>query len=400
MKALRVLSLDGGGLRGIFTLRLLEAIERLCGRRIQEIFDYCIGTSTGGIIALALFHAKMSVSETMALYERLGRDAFVKWVLSSSPHRYDHKKLEKLLQAEFGAADLGSQTDPYVAVVAHRWDRTPNRLAVFANYSLDKEPFEHAGLGVPVWAAARATSAAPTFFQPCTVDRRQYVDGGLVANNPVLVGFAEASQLGDVTCVVSVGTGKRPTDVALKKNCPFVWDLAHDLVEGSLEASSHLQHTVADAFFDYLAVPFLRLDGKISHQIIHDASKMSSWIAAADELLYDVGDKLAAFCNDHLGGMVPSPPSRVSSDDEGELKDPFLLREEDASHEDARPSSPTVTVDEVADNNHAIILQEEEEEDSPEIHGRSGRRREARTWKPPNTKHTDVPTDDETPLDS
>ena len=103
MRRLRILSLDGGGLRGIFTLRLLQALERECRQPVQELFDYVIGTSTGGILALALFHCGFTIEECVDLYRELGAEAFQRWKVGAGrAHAYDHYKLEALLRAKFG----------------------------------------------------------------------------------------------------------------------------------------------------------------------------------------------------------------------------------------------------------------------------------------------------------
>lgn len=311
-RTLRVLALDGGGLRGIFSLRLLLAIEERCRSRIQDLFDYAIGTSTGGLIALALFAKQLSVRETMALYDQLGTKAFVKKLGAlGSAHSYDHTALEALLRDKLGEESLTlSSSTHYVAVVAHRWDRSPNRVALVANYP-PVGHFDHVD-AASLWEAARATSAAPTCFEPASIGDAQYVDGGLVANNPTLVGFAEATALGRVSCVVSVGTGRPPSDVRPRDANPWIWTLAQDIVAGSLEASADLQHVVAQAFFDYLAIPFIRLDGNVKHPDMDDVTRAKSWLAAADELLRGriFCDKLHSFCDDHL-----LPPRRLPSDD-------------------------------------------------------------------------------------
>ena len=310
----RVLSLDGGGLRGIFTLRLLQEIEAQCGLPIQECFDYVVGTSTGGLIALAIFHCGMSIPECMELYREMGGSAFQKWKLGAGrAHAFDHTKLEALLLEKFGDRRMDEARGTKVAVVSHRWDQSPNRLAIFANYDLDpsRSRFERAPLGCFVREAARATSAAPTYFEPCAIDcdgvRRQYVDGGLVANDPVLISFAEASTLGVVRSVVSLGTGRLPVEVRPRDPNPWLWTLAHDLVEGSLEASANIQAGVATSIFEYLAIPFLRLDGAVLSNAMEDASKMSSWVAAAEAILAEKPTKRAIrdFCLENVLLAVP-----------------------------------------------------------------------------------------------
>ena len=95
------------------------------------------------------------------------------------------------------------------------------------------------------------------------------VDGGLVANNPVLLAFAEASTLGIVGSVVSLGTGRLPVDVRTRDPNPWLWHLAKDLVEGSLEASANIQEGASTSIFDSWSNS--RLKGAVACSARHTA---------------------------------------------------------------------------------------------------------------------------------
>ena len=95
----RILSLDGGGIRGLVQIDILCEIERLTGKKITELFDWIIGTSTGGIVALALVYQQMSLSQLRDLYFRLKEEVFSKGRVGFC---YDSLRLEELLKKELG----------------------------------------------------------------------------------------------------------------------------------------------------------------------------------------------------------------------------------------------------------------------------------------------------------
>lgn len=106
----RILCLDGGGIRGLVQIEILCEIERQTGKKITELFDWIIGTSTGGIVALALVYKKMSLSHLRDLYFRLKEEVFSKGRVGFC---YDSLRLEQLLKDELGTETrLGDVTHP------------------------------------------------------------------------------------------------------------------------------------------------------------------------------------------------------------------------------------------------------------------------------------------------
>lgn len=221
----RLLCLDGGGIKGLVLIQMLIALEREAGRPTRELFDWVAGTSTGGILALAIIHGK-SMEYLRCLYFRMKEQVFK----GSRP--YESAPLEDFLKKEFG--ETTKMTDvrfPRVMVTSVLADRHPGELHIFRNYdppSIHKEPpykttATFKPLTVPqeqlVWRAARSSGAAPTYFRPMG----RFLDGGLLANNPTLDAMAEIHQynkslkaerrteeVSQLGIVVSLGTGKPP----------------------------------------------------------------------------------------------------------------------------------------------------------------------------------------------
>nr|XP_057901984.1 85/88 kDa calcium-independent phospholipase A2 isoform X1 [Doryrhamphus excisus] len=221
----RLLCLDGGGIKGLVLIQMLIALEKEAGRPTRELFDWVAGTSTGGILALAIIHGK-SMEYLRCLYFRMKEQVFK----GSRP--YESAPLEDFLKKEFG--ENTKMTDvqyPRVMVTSVLADRHPGELHIFRNYdppSVQREPpyattATFKPLTIPreqlVWRAARSSGAAPTYFRPMG----RFLDGGLLANNPTLDAMSEIHQYykvikaeGDgveikkLGLVVSLGTGKPP----------------------------------------------------------------------------------------------------------------------------------------------------------------------------------------------
>uniref|UniRef100_A0AAQ5XGV2 phospholipase A2 n=1 Tax=Amphiprion ocellaris TaxID=80972 RepID=A0AAQ5XGV2_AMPOC len=203
-----VLCFDGGGIKGLVLIQMLIALEREAGRPTRELFDWVAGTSTGGILALAIIHGK-SMEYLRCLYFRMKEQVFK----GSRP--YESAPLEDFLKKEFG--ENTKMTDvqfPRVMVTSVLADRHPGELHIFRNYdppSVHREPpyattATFKPLTTPqeqlVWRAARSSGAAPTYFRPMG----RFLDGGLLANNPTLDAMSEIHQYNkSLKFYVSVG---------------------------------------------------------------------------------------------------------------------------------------------------------------------------------------------------
>jgi patatin-like phospholipase/acyl hydrolase len=190
-KRFQILSLDGGGIKGLFSAAVLAAIEEDLGTNVLDHFDLIAGTSTGGIIALGL-GLGMRPREIVQFYvaegptifgNRLGWRNALKWVF----RKYPQKRLMQSLQSCFKDARLG---DSKVRLVIPTYCLGDDDVYLF------RTP-HHAMLRrdckVAMWKVALATSAAPTFFPSCRhVDSLRLIDGGVWANNPTMVAVVEA----------------------------------------------------------------------------------------------------------------------------------------------------------------------------------------------------------------
>lgn len=302
-----ILALEGGGLRGVFTLTILKKIEEISGQRITDMFDLIVGCSAGGVIALGM-HLDRSIDEGISLFTDLATEAFVLAASSTSQttakavkattgvglpqstaNKYKHQPLDRLLKRNLTHdLDLKRQDqEPKVAVVSVQWDLDPKRPVLMRSYNKPEDSGMEQGAENPkIWEAARATSAAPTYFRPAYVEDHWYVDGGLVANDPSLVALAEASALYDgmdnINMLLSIGSGCRTAlPVEVNPN-PWLWKLANDVVKACIH------HDVNEvALKAILGDRFMRLDASIVNTGMDDPALMTEWIEAATKYVED-----------------------------------------------------------------------------------------------------------------
>ncbi|MEL6539403.1 MAG: CBASS cGAMP-activated phospholipase [Bacteroidota bacterium] len=223
-KQIRVLSIDGGGVRGIIPARILQEIETRTGRRIHELFDLIVGNSTGGILALGLVtpdekrQAKFKAKELVNFYQQNCAKIFshswwgkvsTGWGLWSP--KYSRDNLDKILKEVLGDVKMSQTLKPAMITsysldqsLPHLWTTRRAKQAPHHDYYIRD--------------VAGATSAAPTYFPPKVIktpDGRTLheVDGGLWANNPEFTTVEELKAMGvtatdtDVL-IVSLGTGQ------------------------------------------------------------------------------------------------------------------------------------------------------------------------------------------------
>ncbi len=252
----RILSLDGGGIRGIVTLSYLKHMEDLLKKRhgddnefrLARYFDLIAGTSTGSIIAAGLALG-MTVDALTELYLRLGKQVFYRsrWRKGILRARYSHERLTEHLQRIMGEdTTLGSASlQTGLLVMTKRMDTgSPWPLGNNPNgryYKARSSDSWISNKDYPLWQVVRASTAAPSYFDPekITIAEKKgydtqlghFVDGGVSPfNNPTLQAFMYATLSGfrvgwdvgaDKLLVVSVGTGrgglgKKPTWITAK----------------------------------------------------------------------------------------------------------------------------------------------------------------------------------------
>lgn len=251
--AVRLLSLDGGGVRGLCSLLILERIMREIERieieqdpgsrhRVRipaDYFDLAGGTSTGGLICIMLFRLRMDIQSAIVEYKRLSPEIFRQsrarfiggniakaavgkpWFKGRRLKRgvrrivnerlpYDEKDRlgdnvsEATLKSELPEIQEG--TCKTFVVALKREDRSAVLLRSYTAPSENDAEFNDC----KIWQAARATSAAPFYFPTAKIGETRFWDGGLAHNNPIQRVWDEGGRLfpdNQTACIVSLGTG-------------------------------------------------------------------------------------------------------------------------------------------------------------------------------------------------
>ena len=207
----KILSIDGGGIRGIVPALVLAELERRMERPAAAVFDLIAGTSTGGILACALAKPEaLPAAELVALYEEEGPKIFSRSVWQRihsaeglADEKYDADALEEALGRYLGDARLRDTTTD---LLIPAYDTERRRPEFFKT----TRAREDASRDFPLRDVARATASAPTYFQPAHLEDRPLIDGGVFAVNPGMCALAEVVRYspGAEVVLVSLGTGQ------------------------------------------------------------------------------------------------------------------------------------------------------------------------------------------------
>jgi uncharacterized protein len=274
-QSFRILSLDGGGIRGTFTAAFLEGVEDRLGMPVAGFFDMIAGTSTGAIIAVALAMG-LTATDVVTMYRTFGRNIFTRrhrswWRrLRDVPSnlilsRFD-LDWDALLRSKYGSAALANAVEEVLG--DHRLEAAQRRLIV---------PSVRTSLGRPIVFRTPhfenqdrdrhltavdvilATTAAPTYFPPHWIEDKhaegQYVDGGLWANHPGLLAYSEAVRISrecrrsvdprftaEDVMVLSLGTGESPSAFRLPEGQAGVLRWAPHLLDLMMVSQSQGTH--------------------------------------------------------------------------------------------------------------------------------------------------------------
>lgn len=215
---INVLSIDGGGIRGIIPAAILAAIEEGIRCPLYEVFDLIAGTSTGGIIALGVGTTAKAgkpyrPADLVGLYVESGPKIFQKNIFTPVKSffgpKYSSNELERTLERFFQGTELQTALTP---LLISSYDLATQLPYFFKSHRIAADP----GYNCEAKQIARATSAAPTYFPPFRMVgdgiEHALVDGGIFVNNPAMAAYAEARNLYPEATdflIVSVGTGDR-----------------------------------------------------------------------------------------------------------------------------------------------------------------------------------------------
>ncbi|XP_071961055.1 calcium-independent phospholipase A2-gamma-like isoform X2 [Antedon mediterranea] len=223
-RGLRVLSIDGGGARGVIPIQVLRELERRTNCRIRDMFDYIMGVSSGGVLAFLLSFGHSTLDECSAIYRRQSLEVFKRNSLVGTGKLflnhafYDTEGWANILKTYPMAKErmiefAKDPTCPKVATVATLINQGALKDYLFRNYNLPAGVSSRylGSSSYPSWQALRASSAAPGYFEEHKLDDYIFQDGGVLTNNPSALAIHECKLLWPNTpiqCVISLGTGR------------------------------------------------------------------------------------------------------------------------------------------------------------------------------------------------
>jgi patatin-like phospholipase/acyl hydrolase len=326
---IRVLAVDGGGVRGILPVRVLVALEEMTGRPTAELFDVLVGTSIGGIGVLGLMRPgtvgkpKWTARDLLNVYSTRAAEIFpdtsLSWpqslqqvsemirrpsptaaLLGSNPGlgnaRYDPAGLIDILTGQLGGTMM-SQALKHTIVTSY--DVRSQQPVIFDSAAVTNGDQDD----IPMITVARATSAAPSYFPPMVdTDRhgeeRLMVDGGVFANNPALLGFQAALEAGaapDGVVLVSLGTGLPGPNSSLSRS-EYMGLSWFRLAQSLLESAQVGNVAVIDSFLKTaVGATYWRFDTALTGDIEHDMDNTTEdhvkWLDTAGKAM--VGERIA-----------------------------------------------------------------------------------------------------------
>ncbi|KAK1776530.1 acyl transferase/acyl hydrolase/lysophospholipase [Copromyces sp. CBS 386.78] len=229
-RGLRLLALDGGGIRGLSTLlilqKLMEEIDPVSPPKPCDYFDMIGGTSPGGLIAIMLGRLRMTIKDCIKAYLELADKVFKKKrhrisFFGKVQGRFDSEGLEEGIKKVLQEQNLDEDEllqDPKngdcKVFVCATSKQDKEHCVCFTTYQ-SRRLAAHLYQSTTIWQACRATSAATTFFDPIAIGPfgEEFVDGALGNNNPVFQLWSQAQDVwgehleNRLACLVSIGTG-------------------------------------------------------------------------------------------------------------------------------------------------------------------------------------------------
>lgn len=320
---IRILALDGGGIRGIIPAMILARIEKLTGCSIADHFDLVAGTSTGGILAIGLTIPKSpggplySAQEFVEMYEREGRRIFPRPLIRARFtsglfwKKYSSAGIAQVMAEYFGDSRLrDAVTD--VLVTGYEIER---RFPFFFKSSNARQ---HTDYDFAARDIARATSAAPVYFEPMRIcsgtnsETYTLIDGGIFANNPAACALVEARTQypwAERYVMVSLGTGSFIRTVPL--GFARYWG-AVEWVKPLIDAVfDGVSGTVDYQLRQLMPTGYYRFQPKLSaeNQGLDDASprNIASLKRQANKLIEEKSAELDQLCHELLAPN-PQPP--------------------------------------------------------------------------------------------
>ncbi|WP_395461627.1 patatin-like phospholipase family protein [Wolbachia endosymbiont (group A) of Therophilus tumidulus] len=303
-----ILSVDGGGIRGIIPAIILAEIEKRSRKKVAEIFDLMAGTSTGGIVVAGLCkkdergNPQYSANDLVELYQEYGpyifksslwRKSIASWLNGA---QYSYKNIECVLDKYFGESTIA---DVSSNLLLTSYD-IHNNCPFFLKSWRENRNF------IKLKDALRATTAAPTYFSPkylkINQEERMLIDGGVFANNPAACAYASGKRLfpNDNIILLSIGTGRTTKSITNSKRLGkigWIKPLLHVIFASGLDCVNYqMNQVIGDRYIriqSQLTIASAKMDNTTSKNI-------KCLQQEANAMIEDNQEAIDRFCNIEL----------------------------------------------------------------------------------------------------
>lgn len=307
----RVLAIEGGGVRTLIPARVLLALESklqaLSGpnARLMDHVDLVAGTSTGAVLACLLAIPGMGVTNALERFRaNLGTSFKSSGILEKLKHFYDAETLQQVLKQGFGNLKLSQLSTPCLIPA---YDLTRHEPLLMGQHRAKADPLAD----LPVADAALAAISVPIYFEPCQLTfpdgaSRSLIDGCLFAKNPAGLALDEARNhfiprpLAADICLISLGSGRFHEEKRDTGSWHF-WDWMPELLQIAMDSTADLVHAELSQLYHGIGRPhqYLRIDADLPAEAA-DSYRMDRTVPGTFEALERIGDDVARRCNTEL----------------------------------------------------------------------------------------------------
>ena len=310
-RTINILSIDGGGAKGVLSASMLNKIEQLLPTPLIDYFDLYAGSSSGGIIALGLTNTNPESTTTYTakdiknlffnhastIFSRT-TFKFLRSLNNITEEKYSSTGLESTLTHYFHQKQLKDCLKPTIITAYELTNRKPKFF----------KSFDSQDQAVDIKTIAQATSAAPSFFEPVEYKNKSYIDGGIVANNPALCAYIEAKkQFPDAENIHVLSIGSGEFEEGIKHEDAKSWGLLgwsrhfiDIMLDGPNDAIDHQLNTLTN----YNNDRYLRLNPVIPKECRHidnaDKKNLKTLIEIGDQAVKSNEDKIKRFLKHSL----------------------------------------------------------------------------------------------------
>lgn len=295
MKTANILSINGGGIRGLIALQQLVQLEKIIKVPFYKHFDYIAGTSTGGIIAVFL-SVGYTPTQLLDVYTKYGDKIFEKKFLRFGLLKAKYK--DDFFNEVINEFSNGRELKHCItSILIPAYNASKKEIKLFKSNQAKQNPIYNESL----FNVVRSTASAPSYFEPLKIKGDYFIDGGLVVNNPSMMVFIEALKEGyDKFNILSFSTGtiEKPLSKSIASGGAINW--AKESIDILLTEMDQTTDYIMNQLFNLLPAllgkrigMYIRCESYIekSSGLIDDASKQNIFNMTLDGISSSIKNK-------------------------------------------------------------------------------------------------------------